>query len=117
LKIKRAFQVSFFFCPAFSQRALCLIGGISVRNRAGTAFAYFTISPAAPFPGYAAAYVLFALSGAVLGLVAEALRTEMEKFVQAKKTKALLLMELAHRTKNNLARLSAMMRLQAKAPV
>jgi two-component sensor histidine kinase len=40
----------------------------------------------------------------------------MEKVVRAEKAKTALLMELAHRTKNNLAMLSAMMRLQAKHP-
>ena len=62
------------------------------------------------------AYVLFAATGAVTGLIAEALRTEMEKVVRAEKAKTVLLMELAHRTKNNLAMVSAMMRLQAKNP-
>ena len=39
----------------------------------------------------------------------------MEKVVAAERAKSLLLQELAHRTKNNLAMLSAMTRLQAKA--
>jgi two-component sensor histidine kinase len=40
----------------------------------------------------------------------------MEKAVRAEKAKTVLLMELAHRTKNNLAMLAAMMRLQARHP-
>jgi two-component system, sensor histidine kinase PdtaS len=82
----------------------------------GTAFAYFAVGETAPLPGVVTACALFAATGAVLGLIAEALRTEMEKVVRAEKAKTVLLMELAHRTKNNLAMLSAMMRLQAKQP-
>ncbi|GAA4133819.1 sensor histidine kinase [Aminobacter aganoensis] len=80
----------------------------------GTIFAYFVIRPMAPFPGYVAPCVLFAVTGAAIGLIAETLRTEMEKVVRAEKAKGLLLMELAHRTKNNLAMISAIMRLQSK---
>jgi two-component sensor histidine kinase len=79
-----------------------------------TMFAYFVISPTAPFPNYVLPCVLFAVTGAVIGLVAESLRTEMEKVVRAEQAKGVLLMELAHRTKNNLAMISAMMRLQSK---
>ena len=80
----------------------------------GTIFAYFVIRPMAPFPGYMAPCMLFAVTGAAIGLIAETLRTEMEKVVRAEKAKGLLLMELAHRTKNNLAMISAIMRLQAR---
>jgi two-component system, sensor histidine kinase PdtaS len=83
----------------------------------GVVFAYLSLIPAAPVPGYVVvASILFAATGAVFGLVAEALRTEMERVVRAEKAKTVLLMELAHRTKNNLAMLSAMMRLHAKHP-
>jgi two-component system, sensor histidine kinase PdtaS len=57
---------------------------------------------------------LFIITAAGTALVAEFLRTEMKRVMQADKTKALLLLEMAHRTKNNLAVLSAMIRLQAK---
>ena len=78
--------------------------------------AYLSVFPTAPFPAAAAGSILFAATGALMGLVAEALRKQMEKVVRAEKAKTVLLMELAHRTKNNLAMLSAMMRLQAKHP-
>ena len=57
---------------------------------------------------------LFAITAAGTAVVAEFLRAEMKRVMQADKTKALLLQEIAHRTKNNLAILSAMIRLQAK---
>jgi two-component sensor histidine kinase len=46
--------------------------------------------------------------------VAELLRNEMEKVVASERSKTLLLQEVAHRTKNNLAMLSAMVRLQSR---
>ena len=83
----------------------------------GAVSSYLSIIPTLPLPGYVVAgSILFAATGTVVGLVAEALRTEMERVIRAEKAKTVLLMELAHRTKNNLAMLSAMMRLQAKHP-
>jgi two-component sensor histidine kinase len=57
---------------------------------------------------------LFAVTATGTAIVAEFLRLEMKRVMLADKTKALLLQEMAHRTKNNLAVLSAMIRLQAK---
>ncbi|WP_249158937.1 sensor histidine kinase [Bradyrhizobium jicamae] len=57
---------------------------------------------------------LFLVTAAGTAVVAEFLRLEMKRVMQADKTKALLLQEMAHRTKNNLAVLSAMIRLQAR---
>lgn len=117
LENQTGFVGLFFLLPGIFAAGIIFDRGSSLYATAlGTAFAYFSISPTAPFPGYVAACLLFALTGAVIGLVGEALRSEMEKVVQAERTKTLLLMELAHRTKNNLAMVSAMMRLQAKHP-
>jgi two-component sensor histidine kinase len=63
---------------------------------------------------YLSANGLFATTAAGTAAVAEVLRAEMKRVSAADKTKALLLQEMAHRTKNNLAVLSAMMRLQAR---
>lgn len=63
---------------------------------------------------YLAANGLFAVTAAGTAVVAEFLRAEMRRVMQADRTKALLLQEVAHRTKNNLAVLSAMIRLQAR---
>ena len=107
----------FFLLPGIFAAGLMFDRGASLYATAlGTAFAYFSINRTTPFPGYVAPCVLLAATGVVVGLVAEGLRTEMEKVVRAEKGKTVLLMELAHRTKNNLAMLSAMMRLQARHP-
>jgi two-component system, sensor histidine kinase PdtaS len=58
---------------------------------------------------------LFIITAAGAALVAEFLRAEMKRVMHADKTKAVLLQEMAHRTKNNLAVLSAMIRLQARS--
>jgi two-component sensor histidine kinase len=57
---------------------------------------------------------LFIITAGGTAVVAEFLRAEMKRVMQADKTKSLLLQEMAHRTKNNLAVLSAMIRLQAR---
>ncbi|SUU90815.1 two-component sensor histidine kinase [Aminobacter aminovorans] len=108
--------VGFFFLllGIFAAGLLFDRGSALYATALGTAFAYLVISQMAPFPDYVAPCVLFAATGAVIGLIAESLRTEMEKVVRAEKAKGLLLMELAHRTKNNLAMISAIMRLQSK---
>jgi two-component sensor histidine kinase len=115
LENQTGFVGLFFLLPGIFAAGLMFDRGSSVYATVlGTALAYFSINRTTPFPGYVALCVLFAATGVVVGLVAEGLRTEMEKVVRAEKAKTVLLMELAHRTKNNLAMLSAMMRLQAK---
>jgi two-component sensor histidine kinase len=59
--------------------------------------------------------IFFGFVAIAFAAVAEALRNEMEKVVASEQSKALLLQEIAHRTKNNLAMLSAMVRLQSRA--
>jgi two-component system, sensor histidine kinase PdtaS len=58
--------------------------------------------------------LFFALMGLGVAAFAELLRKEMEKVVASERSKTLLLQEVAHRTKNNLAILSAMVRLQSR---
>ena len=65
-------------------------------------------------PVYLSENGLFFITAAGTAVVAEFLRAEMKRVMHADKTKALLLQEMAHRTKNNLAVLSAMIRLQAR---
>jgi two-component system, sensor histidine kinase PdtaS len=99
LESKSGFAGLFFLLPGIFAAGLMFDRGTSLYATAlGTAFAYFSISPTAPFSGYVIACTLFAGTGAVVGLL-EALRTEMEKVVPAEKAKSVLLMELAHRTK------------------
>ncbi|MDM9623359.1 hypothetical protein A6U87_26015 [Rhizobium sp. AC44/96] len=107
----------FFLLPGIFLTGIMFDRGSSLYATAlGAAFAYMSLRPTVPFPGYVLPILLFTVTAAVIGLVAEALRTEMEKVVRAEKAKTVLLMELAHRTKNNLAMLSAIMRLQARHP-
>lgn len=58
--------------------------------------------------------VLFAITAAGTAVVAEFQRAELRRVVLADKTKAVLLQEMAHRTKNNLAILGGMIRLEAR---
>ncbi|MET3336917.1 two-component sensor histidine kinase [Bradyrhizobium japonicum] len=55
---------------------------------------------------YLATNALFAITAAGTAAVAEFQRSELGRVVLADKTKALLLQEMAHRTKNNLASLA-----------
>jgi len=57
---------------------------------------------------------LFAITAAGTATVAEFQRAELRRVMQADKTKTLLLQEMAHRTKNNLAILGGMIRLEAR---
>jgi len=58
--------------------------------------------------------ILFVFIAFAFAILAEALRKEMERAVASERSKTLLLQEVAHRTKNNLAMLSAMVRLQSR---
>jgi two-component system, sensor histidine kinase PdtaS len=58
--------------------------------------------------------ILFVFIALAFAVVAETLRKEMEIAVASERSKTLLLQEVAHRTKNNLAMLSAMVRLQSR---
>jgi two-component sensor histidine kinase len=58
--------------------------------------------------------MLFAITAFGVAVVAEIMRGETKRVLQAEQTKTLLLQELAHRTKNNLAILGSMVRLQAR---
>lgn len=61
------------------------------------------------------ALVLFVLIGFTITAVTEALRSAIARLDRSEKTKALLLEELAHRTKNDLAIISSAITLQAHA--
>lgn len=57
---------------------------------------------------------LFAITAAGTAIVAEFQRAELRRVMLADKTKTVLLQEMAHRTKNNLAILGGMIRLEAR---
>lgn len=68
--------------------------------------------------GYGANYLatnaLFAITAAGTATLAEFQRAELRRVMLADKTKAVLLREMAHRTKNNVAILNGMIRLEAR---
>ena len=97
-----------FFCGILFDRGSSFFATVLA-----TIFAVYT-APAGPWSAHLLTLGLFVATGIVIGVVAEAFRNAMEKVVAAEKAKTVLLMELAHRTKNNLAMISAMMRLQAR---
>jgi two-component sensor histidine kinase len=97
-----------FLCGILFDRGSSLFG-----TALATVYAVYA-APAAPWITHLLPVGFFVATGIGVGVVAEAFRNEMEKVVSAEKAKTVLLMELAHRTKNNLAMITAMMRLQAK---
>jgi two-component sensor histidine kinase len=62
---------------------------------------------------YLATNALFAITAAGTAMIAEFQRAELWRVMLSDKTKAVLLQEMAHRTKNNLAILGGMIRLEA----
>lgn len=58
--------------------------------------------------------LLFVFMALAFAALAETIRKQLDKVAAAGRAKDLLLRELAHRTKNNLAMLSAIVRLQSK---
>lgn len=77
------------------------------------------VSAYAGYPGssglnYLAPNALFAITAVGTAVVAEFQRAELRRVMLADKNKAVLLQEMAHRTKNNLAILGGMMRLEAR---
>jgi two-component sensor histidine kinase len=97
-----------FFCGILFDRGSSFFG-----TALATVYAVYA-APAAPWTAHLLPLGFFVATGIGISAVAEGFRNEMEKVVNAEKAKTVLLMELAHRTKNNLAMISAMMRLQAK---
>jgi two-component sensor histidine kinase len=59
--------------------------------------------------------ILFFLTGLGVAAISEALRKAIEHFRDAERANDLLLREMAHRTKNNLAMVCSLLRIQARA--
>jgi two-component sensor histidine kinase len=59
--------------------------------------------------------LIFVMSGLCIAAVTEALRTTLEKNSEAKSYADVLMMELAHRTRNDLATIMSILRLQARS--
>lgn len=115
IEAQSGFVGLFFLLPGIFLCGLLFDRGSSFfATLIAAAFGYLHTMKDVPFTGFILPWTLFVSTGLIVGLVSEGFRTEMERASRADKGKALLLMELAHRTKNNLAMISAMMRLQAK---
>ncbi|RZM93514.1 hypothetical protein CWO91_39900 [Bradyrhizobium genosp. SA-3] len=114
LQSQSGFGGLFFLLPGIFLCGLLFDRGSTFLGTAlATLYAVYA-APAAPWTAHLLPLGLFVATGLGIGVVAEGFRNELERMVAAEKAKTVLLMELAHRTKNNLAMLSAMMRLQAK---
>jgi two-component system, sensor histidine kinase PdtaS len=79
-----------------------------------TVITIFLLAPERPPEQYLLPVTLFAITAVGTAFVSEMLRTEMRKVLHSEGAKTVLLSELAHRTKNNLTILSALVRLQGK---
>jgi len=114
LQSQSGFGGLFFLLPGIFLCGILFDRGSSFFGTAlATLYAVYA-APAAPWVAHILPLGFFVATGLGIGVVAEGFRNEMERVVLAEKAKTVLLMELAHRTKNNLAMISAMMRLQAK---
>lgn len=97
------------------------LSGLIFDRGSGILAAVIAVGVAA-YVGYAGVFnldffttsALFAITAAGTATIAEFQRAELGRVMQADKTKALLLQEMAHRTKNNLAILGGMIRLEAR---
>lgn len=108
------------FIPAVFLSALTLgkaAGTVTTLLGASLA-AYFIVEPKLSFnvgPSATLALIIFVTVGIGISLVLEALRQTIEKLDESEASKALLLEELAHRTKNDLAIVSSAITLQRNA--
>ena len=117
IETQSGFQSLFLLLPGIFVSGLMFDRGSSYfASLIAGVFAFVQLVKGAPVISLFLPWTLFVATGVVAGVVAEGLRIEMEKVVRTQNAKTVLLMELAHRTKNNLAMISAMMRLQAKKP-
>jgi two-component sensor histidine kinase len=108
------------FVPAvfFSAIVLGKTGGIATTFCGALLAGYFIVEPRyslALTASSALALTIFVTIGVGMSLVIEALRRAIEKLNESERAKALLLEELAHRTKNDLAIISSAITLQRNA--
>ena len=80
---------------------------------AGAGLAVY-LSPIGEEPRHLIPVTLFVLTGFVTAIVSEGLRKILERLATADRTKEILLRELEHRTKNNMAIMSSLLHFQAR---
>jgi two-component sensor histidine kinase len=117
IEAQSGFPSVFFLLPGIFLAGVMFDRGSSfLATLIAATFGFFHTMTTLPFVAFILPLTLFIVTGVIVGIIGEGFRTEMEKVIAGERAKTVLLMELAHRTKNNLAMISAMMRLQAKAP-
>ncbi|MER8473853.1 ATP-binding protein [Mesorhizobium sp. M1328] len=82
-----------------------------------TILLYFEVKPAGTFllpVGLVLPMIIFVVVALGLAVISEGLRTGYQRAAEAERAKDLLLQELSHRTKNNLAMVSSLLSLQAR---
>ncbi|WP_352671778.1 histidine kinase dimerization/phosphoacceptor domain -containing protein [Mesorhizobium sp. M0166] len=82
-----------------------------------TVLLYFEAKPTGTFllpAGLVLPMVIFVVVALGLAVISERLRTAYQRAAEAERAKDLLLQELSHRTKNNLAMVSSLLSLQAR---
>lgn len=108
------------FVPAVFLSAVVLgkTGGLTTTLLGAGLAAYFIVEPRFSFglqPSATLAISIFAAVGCGMSMLIEVLRRTIDKLNESEAAKALLLEELAHRTKNDLAIISSAITLQRNA--
>jgi two-component sensor histidine kinase len=86
-----------------------------VATAIGTAFGWYLFTPSVEQPRAIVPLTLFFITGVATAFVSEGLRSTMERLAGAERAKDILLQELAHRTKNNIAGISSLLAIQARS--
>lgn len=103
----------FILLPAVFFSGLAFDRGSGILS-ASLASVFIIIQRSADLERIGISLALFFIVGVGIAFVSETMRKALEEAWAAEKTKGLLLEELAHRTKNNLAIVSSLLRLQAR---
>ncbi|MGX1167078.1 two-component sensor histidine kinase [Bradyrhizobium sp. USDA 372] len=110
----RSYPVLLFIPAIFLSSVLFDRGSGLVATTASTVLAAVYLVPGPPSSA-AIPLVLFVLTGICISAVTELLRHTLRKLSEAKLYSEVLLQELAHRTRNDLATIMSILRLQARS--
>ncbi|QOG16354.1 sensor histidine kinase [Bradyrhizobium sp. SEMIA] len=110
----RSYPVLLFIPAIFLSAVLFNRGSGIVATAASAALAAAYLIPG-PSSSAAIPLILFILTGICIAAVTELLRSTLHKLSEAKRYTEVLLQELAHRTRNDLATIVSVLRLQARS--
>ncbi|SFQ28860.1 Two-component sensor histidine kinase, contains HisKA and HATPase domains [Bradyrhizobium sp. Ghvi] len=110
----RSYPVLLFIPAIFLSSVLFDWGSGLAATAAGAALAFVYFIPG-PSLSAAIPLVLFVLTGICIAAITELLRHTLRKLSEAKLYSDVLLQELAHRTRNDLATIISILRLQARS--